>query len=99
MTSYHSCFEIIRTWWIGYKKLQYYLTYPMHYAHEHIIQNMEMPKPGVDRRELARNKHMLEDQYKKCKSGYLMHGMVLCDEWPSIAYTDKMFEGAYDYLL
>ena len=26
-----------------------------------------------------------------------MHGVVLCDKWPTIAYSDKLVEGAFDY--
>ena len=75
------------------------MTYPMQYSREHITQNMEMPKAGVDMRERSLNTHVLDDQYKKCKSGYLMHGMGLCNEWPLIAYPDKMVERDYDYVL
>ena len=50
----------------------------MQYSHEHITQNMEMPKAGVDMRELLLKTHVLDDQYKKCKSGYLMHVIDLC---------------------
>ena len=28
-----------------------------------------------------------------------MHGVGLCDEWPSINYPDGFVEGAYDYPL
>jgi len=28
-----------------------------------------------------------------------MHGVGLCDEWPLVAYPDKMVEGAFDYEL
>ena len=75
------------------------MTYPMQYSREHITQNMEMPKPGVDMRELRLNTHVLDDQYKKCKSGCLMHGMGLWDKWPLIAYSYKLVERDYDYVL
>ena len=28
-----------------------------------------------------------------------MHGVGLCDEWPLVAYPDRMVEGAFDYEL
>ena len=97
--SYGICVDISRTWWIGDKKPRPDMIYAMQHAHEHIMQNMEMLKPGVHMRELSLNTHVLDDQYQKDKYGCLMHGVGLCDEWPLIAYPDKMVEGAYDYVL
>ena len=28
-----------------------------------------------------------------------MHGVGLCDEWPLVAYPDRMVPGAFDYVL
>ena len=75
------------------------MVHAMQKGHEHIMQNIEMLKPGVHMRDLSLNTHVLDDQYQKGKYGCLMHGVGLCDEWPLIAYPDKMVEGAYDYEL
>lgn len=71
----------------------------MQHAHEHIMQNMQMLKPGVMMPELTRNAHKLAPEYQKGKYSCLMHGVGLCDEWPLIAYADTFVEGAYDYPL
>ena len=97
--SYGICVDISRTWWIGDQAPRPDMIYAMQHGHEHIMQNMEMLKPGVHMSELSRNTHVLDAQYQKGKYGCLMHGVGLCDEWPLIAYPDKMVEGAYDYHL
>jgi Xaa-Pro aminopeptidase len=39
----------------------------------------------------------LDDRFQAQKYGCMMHGVGLCDEWPLVAYPDKMVEGAFDY--
>ena len=61
--------------------------------------NMDMLRAGVAMRDLTLQAHKLEAQYQDQKYGCLMHGVGLCDEWPLIAYEDKLVEGAFDYAL
>jgi len=68
----------------------------MQHAHDHIMTNMEMLKPGVPLRDLTFNAHKLYPEYQDLKYGCLMHGVGLCDERPLIAYPDKYVEGAFD---
>jgi Xaa-Pro aminopeptidase len=97
--SYGICVDISRTWWIGDHAPRPDMISAMQHAHEHIMTNMEMLKPGVHMRDLTFNTHVLAPEYQKGKYGCLMHGVGLCDEWPLIAYPDKYVEGAYDYHL
>ena len=69
----------------------------MQHAHEHIMENMSMLKPGIRLRDLSLNMHKLGDQYKNGKYGCLIHGVDLCDEWPLIAYSDRLVEVAFNY--
>ena len=41
------------------------MIYTMQHAHEHIMQNMEMLKLGLEMRELSLNTHVLDDQDQK----------------------------------
>ena len=66
---------------------------------QHIMNNMEMLKPGVMIPELSANSHRLDDKYQAQKYGCLMHGVGLCDEWPLVAYPDQAVAGAFDYPL
>ena len=71
----------------------------MQHAHEHIMTNMEMLKPGVMIPELTAGTHVLDTKYQAQKYGCLMHGVGLCDEWPLVAYPDQAVAGAFDYAL
>jgi len=97
--SYGICVDISRTWWIGDQNPTNAMIYTMRHAHEHIMTNMQMLKPGVALRDLTFNGHRLDDNMQKQKYGCMMHGVGLCDEWPLITYPDKYVEGAFDYEL
>ncbi len=97
--SYGICTDISRTMWIGDQKPRPDMIYAMQHAHEHIMTNMQMIKPGVTIPELSANTHVLDPQYQALKYGCLMHGVGLCDEWPLVAYPDHHVEGAFEYAL
>jgi len=59
------------------------MVYAMQHGLEHIRENTQMLKPGVNIQDLSRNCHRLDE----------------CDEWPLVAYPDHMVEGAFDYPL
>lgn len=99
ISSYGICIDISRTWWIGDQKPSDAMVYAMRHAHEHIMRNMEMLKPGVTVPELTANAHKLDEKFQKQKYGCLMHGVGLCDEWPLVAYPDMAVPGAFDYAL
>ena len=97
--SYGICVDISRTWWIGNRAPRADMIHAMRHAHEHIMTNMEMLKPGVSISDLSRDTHVLDDRFQALKYGCLMHGVGLCDEWPLVAYPDRAVEGACDYPL
>ncbi|SEL26751.1 dimethylsulfoniopropionate lyase DddP [Roseovarius azorensis] len=97
--SYGICVDISRTWWIGDARPRADMVAAMRHAHEHIMANMEMLKPGVTIPELIAGCHRLDDRYQAQKYGCMMHGVGLCDEWPLVAYPDKAVAGAFDYAL
>ncbi|GAA6201161.1 dimethylsulfonioproprionate lyase DddP [Aquicoccus sp. SU-CL01552] len=97
--SYGICVDISRTWWIGDQKPRPDMIHAMRHAHEHIMTNMQMLKPGVTIPELTANCHRLDDRFQDQKYGCMMHGVGLCDEWPLVAYPDKAVPGAFDYAL
>jgi Xaa-Pro aminopeptidase len=97
--SYGICVDISRSWWVGDRKPRPDMIYAMQHGVEHIMQNMQMLKPGVMIPDLSANTHVLDPQFQKLKYGCLMHGVGLCDEWPLVAYPDNAVAGAYDYPL
>ncbi len=97
--SYGICVDISRTWWVGDRAPRPDMVDAMRHAHDHIMTNMQMLKPGVSIPELSANTHVLAPQYQAQKYGCLMHGVGLCDEWPLVAYPDHAVAGAFDYVL
>ena len=97
--SYGICVDISRTWWVGDETPRDDMIYAMRHAHEHIMTNIEMLKPGVTIPELTANAHVLADQFQAQKYGCLMHGVGLCDEWPLVEYPDQAVPGSFDYAL
>jgi Xaa-Pro aminopeptidase len=97
--SYGICTDMSRTWWIGDHAPRPDMIEAMKHAHEHIMANMELLKPGVMIPELTARTHRLHDKYQTQKYGCLMHGVGLCDEWPLVSYPDHAVPGAFDYPL
>jgi len=96
---YGICSDISRSWWIGDGQPRPDMIYAMRHAYEHIQHNMALLKPGVSLRELSERGHVLDPAYQAGKYGCMMHGVGLCDEWPLVAYEDKVVDGAFDYEL
>ena len=97
--SYGICVDISRTWWIGDEKPTNSMIYAMRHAHEHIMTNMDLLRPGLTIPDLIEKSHRLDDKFQTLKYGCLMHGVGLCDEWPLVAYPDQEVRGAFDYAL
>jgi len=97
--SYGICVDISRSWWVGDAKPSNSMIYAMRHAHEHIMTNMEMLRPGITIPELTAQAHQLDDKFQAQKYGCIMHGVGLCDEWPLVSYPDKAVPGAFDYTL
>ncbi len=97
--SYGICIDISRTWWVGDQKPRADMIAAMQHAHEHIMTNMDLLKPGVSFHDLTFKGHQLAANYQKQKYGCRMHGVGLCDEWPLIVYPEAWVPGAFDYHL
>lgn len=93
------CVDTSRTWLVGDatpnpEQLEAYKI-----AHEHVETNMTLLAPGVSMHDLTYKGHVLPDAYQANKYCVKMHGVGLCDEFPSIYYPDSYIEGAFDYHL
>ncbi|MDU8944449.1 dimethylsulfonioproprionate lyase DddP [Ovoidimarina sediminis] len=97
--SYGICTDISRTWWIGDLPPRADMIAAMQHAHEHVMTNMELLRPGITIPEIIARAHRLDEKFQAQKYGCMMHGVGLCDEWPLVAYPDTAVEGAFDYAL
>jgi Xaa-Pro aminopeptidase len=95
--SYGICVDISRTWWVGDENPRQDMVAAMRHAHEHIMENMSLLRPGLMIPDLIEMSHRLAPEYMKQKYGCLMHGVGLCDEWPLVSYPDNAVAGSFDY--
>ncbi len=93
---YGICCDISRTWLCGdveptaEQKRLYQVSY------EHIMTNMELLRPGVTFSEITKKAHRLPDSCVPNRYGVVMHGVGLCDEYPSIRYREDYDAHGYD---
>mgnify|MGYP000296862707 FL=1 len=64
-------------------------------AHEHIMTNMELIKPGVSFEEITQKAHRLAKKCRANRYGVVMHGVGLCDEYPAIRYPEDIKSYGY----
>ena len=90
--------DMSRTWLVGDKasaeQIELYKT-----GLEHIQENAKLLTPGTSFRELTYGGHQLDQKYRAQQYCVKMHGVGLCDEFPSIYYPEQFIEGAFDYAL
>lgn len=96
---YGFCCDISRTWFCGSGEPTQAQKDLHKVAHDHIMTNMELLKPGVTFKELTFGGHKLPDKYIQQRYGVKMHGVGLCDEYPSIRYEEDFDEDAFDYVV
>jgi Xaa-Pro aminopeptidase len=96
---YGMCSDISRTWFVGDGEPTAEMKRHYRFAHEHIMTNIELCKPGVSFKELTFGGHQMTEEFMDQRYGVRMHGVGLCDEWPSIKHPIDWREGAFDYEL
>jgi Xaa-Pro aminopeptidase len=96
---YGMCSDISRTWFVGDGEPTAEMKRHYRFAHEHIMTNIELCKPGVSFKELTFGGHQMTDEFMDQRYGVRMHGVGLCDEWPAIKHPIDWREGAFDYEL
>ena len=96
---YGMCADISRTWLCGDGIADDEQRRLHGIAHEHIMINEELLKPGVSFTELTELGHRLPEEFRAQRYGVKYHGLGLCDEFPCIYYPEDFIEGAFDYAL
>lgn len=95
---YGFCCDMSRTWLVG-DKASAEQKEIFRVAHDHVVQNMELMKPGTSFRDLTFKGHQLPEEYRPQRYCVKMHGVGMCDEFPSIYYPEDYIEGAFEYCL
>lgn len=96
---YGMCCDISRTWFVGDGEPTAEQKEVYQVAHDHIMSNMEILKPGILFSELTHLAKPLPDAYRAQRYSCCYHGVGLCDEFPCVTYPEDFREGAMDYPL
>ncbi len=94
--TYGMCCDISRTWICGDVEPDAEQKRVYQIAYEHIMSNMALLKPGVTFQEITEKAHRLPDNCIPNRYGVVMHGVGLCDEYPSIRYREDYEGHGYD---
>lgn len=96
---YGICSDISRTWLIGDREPTAEQKRLYRTAYEHIQYNMEVLKPGMKFSDVTRAGQQLPEEFRAQRYSIMMHGVGLCDEYPSIRYPEDLEDYGYDGVL
>jgi Xaa-Pro aminopeptidase len=96
---YGYCSDISRAWVCGDLKPSNEQRTIHALAMAQIAHNMELIKPGVAAREIAQKAWKIPDAYVDNRYGVVMHGVGLCDEYPSVKHAMDFDTRGYDAVL
>ncbi len=96
---YGYCVDMSRSWIAGDVKATPDQKQLFRVAHEHIMEDMEVLKPGLTFKELTFGGNQLDQKYRHLQYGVKYHGVGLCDEYPAIMYPEHWESGGYDGVL
>lgn len=96
---YGYCVDMSRTWLAGDGKPNARQKELFRVAHQHIVENTALLKPGLSARELTFGGHQLEARYKELQYTVRYHGVGLCDEYPSIVYPEDWASNVFSGVL
>ena len=85
---YGMCVDISRTWLVGDFEPTREQKELFQIAHEHVMTNMELMRPGMGFEEITQKAHRLPEAYRAQRYGVIAHGVGFCDEYPSIRYPE-----------
>lgn len=95
VSTYGYCCDISRSWIVGDVAPTATQKHIYQLAYDHVMQNMELIKPGMSFAEVTAAAHRLPEKYRAQRYGVLAHGIGLCDEYPSIRYPEDVEAHGY----
>lgn len=93
---YGICADISRTWYCGEGKANDSQRRLYEIAVTHVEENMHSLAPGVSFKELTFGGHMLPEEFVPQRYCVKMHGVGLCDEYPTVAYPEDYVPGGFE---
>ena len=96
---YGFCADLSRTWMIGDAKPTAEQKRLYQVACDHIRYNADILKPGMSFREVTEAGLPLPEEYRTLRYSVMMHGVGLCDEYPSIRYPEDLKVHGYNGVL
>ena len=96
---YGMCADLSRTWWIGPGEPSAEQRRLYREAHALIVENTASLRPGMTFREVSLAGRELAEEFLPQRYGSKMHGVGLCDEWPSIKWPCDLPDTGPDYVL
>jgi len=96
---YGMCVDISRTWFVGDgtpsdEQRRLYTE-----AYRQIIENTAILKPGMHNMDVVRGGRLMPDEFKELQYSVKMHGVGLCDEYPSFYYPENPMNDGFDFEL
>lgn len=89
------CCDISRSWIVGGVKPTDEQRKLYQIAHEHVMTNIDLIKPGMTFTEMTNVAHRLPEEYRALRYGVLAHGVGLCDEYPCVRYPEDVEAHGY----
>jgi len=93
---YGYCCDISRSWVAGIDQASAEQDALLAIAHEQIATNMDLFRPGMGFKELSEKGYVLPEDCRPGRYGVVLHGVGLCDEYPSIKYPEDWDASGYD---
>ncbi|MCB1884966.1 MAG: aminopeptidase P family protein [Geminicoccaceae bacterium] len=96
---YGYCADISRTWVCGDGTFSAEQRGLLDIAEAQIAHNIALVGPGVSLREIGEKAFVLPEGCRKNRYSVMMHGVGLCDEYPSVYYPEDAAVSGYDDVL
>ena len=93
---YGYCCDISRSWVAGTDRPSQEQATLHAIASEQIAYNLELLKPGMGFAEFSEKSYRPDPVYVPNRYSCVVHGVGLCDEYPSVAFPEDMKSGGYD---
>jgi Xaa-Pro aminopeptidase len=97
---YGYCADLSRSWPIGHVRMSNRQRSLYAAAIDQIDHNLALLRPGLDFAEFNERSWRIPEKYRPCRYSVALHGVGLCDEWPSLPthvdYAQRPLAGRFE---